>query len=116
MVGLVELMIKQFSVCRIDLEPTRGAEQKNNGDSGRPCLVVSPNSMNKGLRTIIIAPLTTQSSPAPFRIECSFKGKKGLVKLDQIRAVDKERVLGSMGEIDKRTAEKVRDCLIEMFS
>lgn len=99
-------------VFLIDLDPTRGGEIQK----VRPCVVVSPDELNAHLRTIIIAPLTTGSHRYPFRVPCRFAGKTGHVVLDQLRAVDRERLVRRLGRLSPATARRVLAVLQEMFA
>ena len=99
------MVVNQYDIFWIDLNPTIGSEI----NKIRPCLVISPNEMNS-LRTVLVAPMTTKGLNLPTRIKLTFKGKKGQVVLDQIRAVDKSRVAGMIGKLsntDQRSARKV---------
>ena len=96
----------------VTLDPTRGSEIKKT----RPCVVVSPDEMNKHIRTVIIAPLTTKGHPYPTRVTCVFDGKAGQVVLDQIRTVDKRRLVKYLGVLDASTASSVLLALRTMFS
>jgi mRNA interferase MazF len=91
--------VHRGDVFLVDLNPTRGGEIRKR----RPCLVVSPNELNVHLRTFIVAPLTTGGHPYPFRIPCRFARKIGFVVLDQIRAVDQERLVRRVGRISPST-------------
>ena len=82
----------------------------------RPCLVVSPDEMNKPLRTAIVAPMTTGSRAAPFRVAVRFKGKDGLILPDQMRTIDKARLVKRLGRVDAATLPAVLDVLAEMFA
>ena len=104
--------IKRFDVCLVTLDPTVGHEIKKT----RPCLVISPNEMNHYIGTVIVAPMTTKGKKYPTRIFCSFQGKKGQIVLDQIRTVDKKRLVKNLGSISKKTQEKTLNILQEMFS
>jgi mRNA interferase MazF len=99
-------------VWLVSLDPTQGSEMKKT----RPCLVISPNEMNLYLRTVIIAPITTAERPYPTRVTLTFQGKKGQVALDQIRAVDRQRLVRKAGRISLPTAETVAGVLVEMFA
>ena len=81
----------------------------------RPCLIVSPDEMNKHIKTVIIAPMTTKGRKYPTRINCRFKGKSGQIVLDQIRTVDKIRLTKKLGIINLDTQKKVTSVLSEMF-
>jgi mRNA interferase MazF len=105
------MVINRFEVYLINLDPTVGSEIKKT----RPCLVVSPDEINHNIRTLIAAPMTTKGHPYPTRVPCRFKGKSGLVVLDQIRAVDRSRLIKRLGRIDGKTATAVLDVLQEMF-
>ncbi|MGB0720283.1 MAG: type II toxin-antitoxin system PemK/MazF family toxin [Bdellovibrionales bacterium] len=105
-------MVNQFDVYLIALDPTLGSEIKKT----RPCLIVSPNEMNQFLNTVLIAPMTTTQRPYPTRVKTAFQGKKGDIALDQLRAVDKKRLVKPLGTIHRKTAEKTLAILQEMFS
>ena len=108
----VKKTIKRFEVHLVTLDPTRGSEIKKT----RPCVVVSPDEMNKHIRTVIIAPLTTKGQKYPTRVSCVFDGKAGQVVLDQIRTVDKQRLVKYLGTLDASTASSVLQVLRTMFS
>lgn len=104
-------MVKQFEVYLINLDPTTGSEIKK----ARPCVVISPNEMH-GLNTVIIAPMTSTCKIYPTRIPLCFDQKEGYIVLDQIRTVDKLRLVKLIGKIEKETARNVLATLQEMFS
>ena len=104
-------MVKQFDVYLINLDPTTGSEIKKT----RPCVVISPNEMH-GLNTVIIAPMTTTCKLYPSRIPVSFGEKEGYIVLDQIRTVDKVRLIKQLGTIEKETADDILQALQEMFA
>ena len=106
------VVICRFDVCMVNLDPTHGHEIKKT----RPCLIISPDEMNKHIRTVIIAPMTTAGKEYPTRISTSFQGKKGQIVLDQIRTVDKKRLVKVLGKIDTSTAGRVLETLAEMFA
>ncbi len=106
------MVIKRFEVYLVRLDPTVGSEIQKT----RPCLVISPDEMNRFVSTIIVAPMTTKSSPYPTRVPLRFKGKRGHVVLDQIRTVDKARLVKRLGSIDAQTQSAVLSLLNEMFS
>ena len=106
------MAINRFEVYLINLDPTVGSEIQKT----RPCLVVSPDEINHHIRTVIVAPLTTKGQSYPTRVRCRFKGKSGQVVLDQIRAVDRSRLIKKLGRIDGKTAAAVLDVLREMFT
>ena len=105
------MAINRFEVYLVNLDPTVGSEIRKT----RPCLVVSPDDMNHTIRTVIIAPLTTRGQSYPTRIPCRFKGKDGQVVLDQIRTVDRSRLVTKLGRIGGGTATAVLEVLREMF-
>ena len=96
----------------VSLDPTQGSEMRKT----RPCLVISPDEMNRHLRTILIAPMTTAERPYPTRVSLGFQGKHGQVVLDQIRAVDRQRLVRRIGKVSSATAHAVSAVLIEMFA
>ena len=99
-------------VWLVSLDPTEGAEIQKT----RPCLVVSPDESNRHLRTVIIAPMTTVERPYPTRVGLTFQGKHGQVALDQLRAVDRRRLVRKLGRIPPKTAVAVSTVLVEMFT
>jgi len=99
-------------VWLVSLDPTRGAEMQKT----RPCLVVSPDEMNRHLRTVIVAPMTTSERRYPTRVALTFRGKRGEVALDQLRAVDGQRMLKKLGKISPSAAQAVSSVLVEMFT
>lgn len=99
-------------VWLVSLDPTRGAEMQKT----RPCVVVSPNEMNRHLRTVIVAPMTTSEKRYPTRVALTFHGKPGEVALDQLRSVDRQRMLKKVGNISPSAAHAVSSVLIEMFA
>lgn len=103
-------MVKRFDVYLVTLDPTCGSEIQKT----RPALVVSPNEMHN-LNTVIIAPMTTKSKNYPTRIPITFAHKKGFIVLDQIRTVDKSRLVKYLGSIDQISGIKALDSLREMF-
>ncbi len=103
--------MKQYSICLINLDPTIGHEIKKI----RPCVVISPNEMNDFLSTIIIAPMTTKSHNYPTRIKVNFRNKDGWVVLDQIRSVDKIRLVKILGKLDTDKINEVKQVLNEML-
>jgi mRNA interferase MazF len=105
------MAISRFEVYLINLDPTVGSEIKKT----RPCLVVSPDEINHNIRTVIVAPLTTKGPSYPTRVPCRFQGRHGQVVLDQIRAVDRSRLIKKLGRISGQTAAAVLDVLQEMF-
>ena len=104
--------IRRGEVFLVDLNPTRGGEMQKK----RPCVVVSPDELNGHLRTFIVAPLTTGGHPYPFRIPCRFAGRSGHVVLDQIRTVDRQRLVRRLGRISAGTLSQALGVLQEMFA
>lgn len=105
------VVIRRFDVFVIALDPTVGREIRKT----RPCLVVSPDEMNRHLATVIVAPMTTGGQPYPTRIRCRFGGKDGAIALDQIRAVDRSRLVRRLGRISSSSQEAVLATLAELF-
>ena len=99
-------------VWLVSLDPAQGAEMQKT----RPCLVVSPDESNRHLRTVIIAPITTVARPYPTRVALTFQGKQGQVALDQLRALDRQRLVRKLGRISPKTAGVVSTVLVEMFT
>lgn len=104
--------INRFEVFLVNLDPTIGHEIKKT----RPCLVISPNEMNHNISTVIIAPMTSKGKNYPTRIACSFQGKNGQIVLDQIRTVDRRRLVKKLGVISKKSQTKTTNLLQEMFA
>ena len=106
------MVANRFDVYLTNLDPTVGSEIQKT----RPCLIVSPDEMNKHIRTIIVAPMTTAGKDYPTRVTCTFKKKKGQIVLDQIRTIDKTRLVKKLGTIDPETQLKVIATLQRLFS
>lgn len=104
-------MVKRGEVWLAALDPTIGSEIQKT----RPCVVVSPDEINAHLRTAIVAPMTTGGRPAPFRVPIKFKGKEGLILPDQMRALDKTRLVKRLGRVDAGTLRALFNVLGEMF-
>lgn len=104
------VVIQRFDVWLVELNPTQGSEINKR----RPCLIISPNELSS-LATVIVAPMTTKGFRIETRVEVDFKGKSGLIVLDQIRTIDKTRLIHKLGEINSATQIKVCDVLQEMF-
>lgn len=104
--------MKRFNVYLINLDPTRGKEIKKT----RPCLVISPDEMNEHISTVIVAPMTSRVRNYPSRVTCDFQGTQGQIVLDQIRTVDKIRLIKKLGVIDDQAQYEVIQILQEMFS
>src|SRR5947209_2106832 len=106
------MVIKRFDVYLINLDPTIGSEIQKT----RPCLVISPDEMNRFIRTVIVAPMTTKGRSYPTRVSCKFQGRQGQIVLDQIHTVDKTRLVRRLGKIGKQTQAEVLSILGEMFA
>lgn len=104
--------VRRFDVWLVTLDPTQGSEIRKT----RPCLVISPDEMNKWLRTVIVAPMTTSGKSYPSRVPITFDGKEGQVVLDQVRTLDKSRFVKRLGVAGNKTANKVADTLAGMFA
>jgi len=104
--------IKRFDIFLVNLDPTLGHEIKKT----RPCLIISPDEMNRYISTVIVAPMTTKGRNYPTRIECTFQGKTGQIVLDQMRTIDKRRLVKKLGKINKKLQIEVIRVLQEMFS
>jgi mRNA interferase MazF len=106
------MVVARFDVFLVNLDPTLGHEIKKT----QPCRIVSLDEMNRNIRTVIIAPMTTAGKDYPTRIPNAFHGKPGCIVLDQLRSVDKNRLVKKLGEVDAVTAEKTLRTLVKMFS
>jgi len=104
--------VARGDIWLVALDPTVGSEVRK----ARPCLIVSPPETNENLRTVLVAPLTTGSFPAPFRVPIAFSGKRGLVLLDQVRALDKARLSRRLGRAGTRTVTRTLQVLSDMFA
>ena len=105
------MVVNRFDVYLINLDPTVDSEIKKI----RPCLIISPDEMNRHIRTIIVAPMTTAGKEYPTRISCTFK-KKGQIVIDQIRTIDKSRLIKRLGTIDPKTQLEVIAVLQRLFA
>jgi mRNA interferase MazF len=105
-------MVTRGEVWLACLDPTVGSEIQKT----RPCVVVSPPELHDYLRTVIVAPMTTGSKAAPFRVPVSFQGKTGLILLDQIRTLDKLRLTRKLGAVDGKTLADAQAVLRELFA
>jgi mRNA interferase MazF len=108
----VGVVASRFDVFLVNLDPTIGSEIQKT----RPCVVISPNEMNRYLRTVIIAPLTSKGRDYPTRVPCRFDGKDGQAVLDQIRTVDKTRLVRKLGQLESDTQDQILDSLAELFA
>jgi len=104
--------VNRGDVYLINLDPTLGSEIQKT----RPCLVISPNEMNRYIRTLIVAPMSTKGRPYPSRVPCRFQGQSGVVVLDQIRTIDQVRLVRRLGKISRKTLLEVLARLNEMFA
>jgi len=110
--GVVEAAPSRGDVFLVSLDPTTGRELKK----ARPCLIVSPDELNHSIRTVVVAPMSTGGHAYPFRLACRFEGADGFVVLDQIRTVDRRRLLKRLGHIAPVTLAKALAGLREMFA
>jgi len=108
----VALVVKRFDIFLVNLDPTIGVEIQKT----RPCLVISPDEMNDYIQTVILAPMTTRGRNYPSRVSCHFENKDAQIVLDQIRTVDRQRLLKRLGRIDSATQHLVLDVLADMFA
>ena len=106
------MVVKRFDVFLVNLDPTVGSEiQKTH-----PCVVISPDEMNRYIATVIIAPMTKKGKQYPTRVACQFQGKNGQIVLDQIRTVDKKRLVKKLGRVSQDEQKILLDVLAEMFA
>ena len=106
------MVIARGEIWLVALDPTQGSEIRKS----RPCVVVSPPELNDHLRTVIAAPMTTGSVPAPFRVSVNFAGKRGLILFDQLRALDKTRLVKRLGKVTPSVLKQSLAVLREMFA
>jgi mRNA interferase MazF len=106
------MVVQRFDVFLVNLDPTIGSEIQKT----RPCVVISPDEMNKHIATVIVAPMTSKGQAYPTRVPCQFEGKDGQIVLDQIRTVDKTRLVKKLGEISSDEQKAVLETLAEMFA
>jgi len=105
-------VVRTGEIWLAQLDPTIGSEIQKT----RPCVVISPNEMNEHLRTVIVAPMATGSHPAAFRIAVGFQGKRGLIVLDQIRTLDRRRLVKRLGALRASTLDATLQTLQAMFA
>ena len=105
------MVVEQYSVYLVSLDPTIGHEIKKS----RPCVILSPSEMNNSLSTVIIAPMTTQSHNYPTRVPIRFQSKSGWIDLDQIRTIDKTRLIKKLGKIDHDPVRKIKLTIQEIL-
>ena len=103
--------LKQYQVVLVNLDPTVGSEMKKT----RPCVIISPDEMNRYLQTIVIAPVTSSSKPYPTRVEIKHQKTKGWVVLDQIRTIDRIRIVKILDHLNEKEINKVKDIIKETF-
>ena len=103
--------VKQYHIVLVNLDPTVGSEMKKT----RPCVVISPNEMNKYLQTIVVAPMTSSSKTYPTRVEINHDSKKGWIVLDQIRTIDRQRIIKVVGNLSQNETLKVKEILRETY-
>ena len=106
------MVVNKFDVFLINLDPTIGSEIKKT----RPCLIISPNEINHHIATVIVAPMTTKGQTYPTRVTCQFQGQNGQIVLDQIRTIDKTRLVKLLDQISAEEQKTVLDILAEMFT
>jgi mRNA interferase MazF len=106
------VVVKRFDVYLVNLDPTVGSEIQKT----RPCLVISPDEMNRNIRTVIIAPMTSSGNNYPTRVSCTFRKKKGQIVLDQIRTIDKKRLIKKLGTIDSKAQLDTISILQRLFA
>ncbi|MHB1587318.1 MAG: type II toxin-antitoxin system PemK/MazF family toxin [Acidiferrobacteraceae bacterium] len=106
------MVVSRFDVCLVSLDPTQGHEIHKT----RPCVILSPDEMNAHIGTVIVAPMTTKGRDYPTRIPLTFRRKKGQLVLDQIRTVDKTRLVKRLGKLDQSAATRTLTVLQELFA
>ena len=106
------MVVARFTVWLVTLDPVRGSEIAKT----RPCVVISPDPVNKYLNTVMVAPLTSTRKPYPTRVDCQFDGRDGQIALDQTRSVDKVRLVKQIGELDETTNQQICATLIALFT
>jgi mRNA interferase MazF len=106
------LVAKRFDVYLVNLDPTIGSEIQKT----RPCAVVSPDEMNRHIGTVIVAPMTTGGKAYPTRVACEFEGKAGLIVLDQLRTIDRTRLIKRLGRLADEEQGSVLQVIAEMFA
>ena len=109
---MVTARVARGEIWLAGLDPTVGSEAQKT----RPCVVISPPELHDHLRTVMVAPMTTGSRPAPWRIAVRFENKEGLILLDQIRTLDKQRLIRRLGAVDRHTLSSLLDRLRDLFA
>lgn len=105
------MVIKQYEIYLLNLDPTIGSEMKKT----RPCVIISPDEINNYLNNVIIAPLTSTIKNYPSRVKIEFEGKVGEIVLDQIKTIDKSRIIKKMGKVEKPVIKNIKQVLKEML-
>ncbi len=105
------MVVSQYNIFLISLDPTIGHEIKKS----RPCVIISPDEMNKYISTVIIAPMTSKSHSYPTRVPIKFMGQNGWIVLDQLRTVDKKRLIKKFGRLSQKTINKIKSVIKEML-
>ncbi len=103
--------LKQYQIVLVNLDPTVGSEMKKT----RPCVIISPNEMNKYLQTIVVAPMTSSSKIYPTRVEINHDKKKGWIVLDQIRTIDRQRIIKVLGSLTDKETKKTKEVIRETY-
>tara|TARA_R100000935_G_scaffold55744_2_gene86121 strand:+ start:1072 stop:1395 length:324 start_codon:yes stop_codon:yes gene_type:complete len=103
--------LKQYSIVLVNLDPTIGSEIKKT----RPCVIISPNELNKYLKTIVVVPMTTTLNKYPTRVSVKSNGKKGMMAIDQIRTIDKSRIIKTFDKLTSAEIRKLKDVIRETF-
>ncbi|GAF70632.1 unnamed protein product [marine sediment metagenome] len=106
------MVVRRFDVYLVNLDPTVGSEIKKT----RPCVIISPDEMNRYIRTVIVAPMTTMGKDYPTRVSCEFQGKKGQIVLDQIRTIDQSRLIKKIGTMDPQIQAEIISILQSLFA
>ncbi len=101
----------QYSIVLVNLDPTLGSEIQKT----RPCVIVSPNEMNKHLKTVVICPMTTNTKEYPTRVPVNHDGKKGMIIIDQIRTIDKSRIQKVFGKLNKTEIKRCKEVIKETY-
>ncbi len=104
--------VERFEVYLVNLDPTQGSEIRKT----RPCAVVSPNEMNRAIATVIIVPMTSAGKVYPSRVPCAFNGREALLLADQIRTVDKSRLIKRLGRLPAEAQPRLLELLQEIFA
>ena len=103
--------VKQYQIVLVNLDPTIGSEIQKT----RPCVIISPNEMNDNLRTVIIAPMTSSGKKYPSRVKVSHNKQQGWIVLDQIRTIDKARIIKTFASLSEKEIGECKDVIREMF-